>query len=211
MSENTTQTGGIEVETTADAEEAVKNIGVVADGVPAYTEGEGRQTRYFLGDANVAKGEVVGAVAEADEVVPMGNDEDDNSEDDEVESRTRDEALAFVQETVEEHDGCVVTDDMVVSLVTGDEMGYITGSHVKASPAPVETVDEYRQLVVQAMDGEMATDEVPIAPDGLMEKFKSYGDHDEDTIEQLSEQNKARWEDGEYDHLRKDDDEDEDE
>jgi len=106
----------------------------------------------------------------------------------------------------------------VVSLAHPEArlMGYITGSHVGALPADgLSTVDDYRNAVYQALE---RTDEpagvlespdgVPIMTDDMMETFTEAGNqikHDEETRERLSKQVEARWEDGEYDHLRGDD------
>lgn len=223
MSEDNTQTTEATFETTAAAAEAIKTTGVMADGQHAHTRGEGRQTRYYLDDDNVTKGEVVEAVMSASDVAAPGvTDEDEEAEEadeadedeeaDEAESRTHDEAVAFAREVWIDNEATFVTEDddgneKVVSLVTGAAMGYVTGSHIKASPAPITTVDEYRALVVEAIDEVESADEVAIAPGEMMAKFESYGQHDQETRDKLSEMNKARWESGAYDHLRKDDEE----
>lgn len=204
-----TDGSGIDIETKADAESQIKEgDGVMADGTRVHTEGEGRGTRYFVGGDNVPKADAVAAVVEADGVTEVGADDDN---DDEVEARDRDGAVRFARETFAGNDYSFGADegDAVLSLVTGEEMGYITGSHVKASPAPVDTVDGYRALVVEAIDVVDDEDEVPIAPDALMEEFRSYGGLSDETRDELAEINRARWEAGEYDHLRKDDGDDE--
>lgn len=167
MSDNNSgHDGGIETET--EAVDAIKTgDGVVADGVRAHTEGEGRQTRYILGGDNVPKAEVVEAVLEADEVEAAG---------DEPEHGT------------------------IVCRHCGDELGYLTGSHMKSHDEGPQTVAQYRQTVAARND--MEADEVPLAPDALGEVFEDAGDHDEETLDELSELNEARWEAGEYDHLR---------
>lgn len=163
---NTTIDGGIETET--EAVEAIKTGGgVVADGVRAHTEGEGRQTRYILGGDNVPKAEVVGAVLEADEVEAAGDEP--------------------------EH-GTIACEHC------GAELGYLTGSHMQSHDGGPQTVAEYRQTV--AADRGVEPSEVPLAPDELSEVFEAAGDHDEETLDELSELNEARWEAGEYDHLR---------
>lgn len=201
-----------------EAVDAIVNGGVVADGVLAETEGEGRGRRYFLGGENVAKKEVVTHVLNAANVVPADEWEEpeeveEEEADDEEEDRplTREEALDVVRTNFEENDGFTVeTEDgeKMFSLVAGRPIGYITGSHVKATNAPVDTVADYRALVAEALGVE--ADEVPIATDEMNDKFRSAGEHSEETLKMLSEMNKARWESGAYDHLRKADDEDED-
>lgn len=151
-------------------------------------------------------------------------------EDDEPEPMDDDELVENIQELygatgffAEDEDG----EQKVVSLATreGRLMGYITGSHVGSTPTSLESVDDYRHAVFQSLTGDAATeedqladlegpDEVPIATDGMMEKFKESGQSvqdDEELKEKLSEDVKRRWEDGQYDHLRKDDEDDEDE
>lgn len=114
-------------------------------------------------------------------------------------------------------------EEKVVSLAhpDGRPMGYITGSHVGSLPwDDLSSVDDYRHAVFQALEG---TDDplgvlpgpgdVPIAPDELMETCYEAGQKirdDEETREKLSNQVSARWEDGEYDHLRDDGDDDSD-
>jgi hypothetical protein len=106
-------------------------------------------------------------------------------------------------------------DQKVVSLAHPDAelMGYITGSHVKALPADgLTSVDDYRAAVVEAVGGEAGITKpgsVPIATDDMMETFEQAGNKlDKEDREKLSRQVEARWEDGEYDHLRKDDEDD---
>lgn len=160
--------GGIATE--SEATEAIKTgDGVVADGVRAHTEGEGRQTRYYLGGDNVPKAEVVAAVLEADEVEAAGDEP--------------------------EH-GTIVCEHC------GAELGYLTGSHMGSHDDGPQTVAEYRQTVAAGRGVDPS--EVPLAPDELSEVFEAAGQHDEETLEELSELNEARWEAGEYDHLRGD-------
>jgi len=132
-----------------------------------------------------------------------------------------DEAETLVRENHSEH-GFFTEDDgetKVVSLAHPEArpVGYITGSHVGTLPAEsVSTVDDYRNLVYQALSADAgenkhpladldSPDDVPIMTDDMMETFKESGDkikNDEETRERLSNQVAARWEDGEYDHLR---------
>lgn len=142
------------------------------------------------------------------------------------EPMTDDEVLETIRENYDEH-GMFAEDEegdeKVVSLAhpEGRLMGYITGSHVKSLPGEgLESVDDYRAAVYQAItsgssyddssgEGLERPDDVPIAPDAMMEVFEeSGGDVDEETREKLSRQVERRWEDGEYDHLRKDDEND---
>jgi hypothetical protein len=89
----------------------------------------------------------------------------------------------------------------IVCRVCGDELGYLTGSHMQthADNQP-QTVGQYREAVAARNDAD--PEDVPLAPDALAEVFESAGDHDEETLDELSELNEARWEAGEYDHLR---------
>lgn len=134
-----------------------------------------------------------------------------------------DEVLDTIRENFDET-GLFAEDDdgdnKVVSLAHPEArlMGYITGSHVGALPAEaLETVDDYRRAVFEALvAGDHETelelgspDEVPIAPEETMEKFREAGgDVDEDTREKISQQVQQRWEDGDYDHLRNDEEDD---
>jgi hypothetical protein len=130
-----------------------------------------------------------------------------------------DELMETIRSNFEEH-GFFGTDEegeeKVVSLAHPDArlMGYITGSHVGALPSEhLSTVDDYRNAVFQALaDGDdPLTDElvvpkdVPICTDDMMEVFRnSSNDMDEETRERIAQQVRQRWEDGEYDFLRKD-------
>lgn len=111
----------------------------------------------------------------------------------------------------------------VVSLAHPDArlMGYITGSHVQSLPAEgMTTVDDYRNAVYQALGADLSdTDgadpivdfdspaDVPIMTEDMKDILRESGNSlDEETRDKLSRQVKARWEDGEYDHLRGGDD-----
>jgi len=174
MSTNNTTTVSTETET--EAEEAIKGgSGVVADGTRAHTEGEGRQTRYFLGGDNARKGEAVEAVLGADEVVDADAGSDDEPEHGTIEC-----------------EAC------------GRRLGYLTGSHMKShDDGQPQSVAAYRSAVA-ARKG-VDEGDVPLAPDELTDVFRDAGDHDEETLQELSALNKARWDAGEYDHLRKED------
>lgn len=88
----------------------------------------------------------------------------------------------------------------------GAAVGYLTGSHMKShDEGGPQSVDAYRALVAEQEGVEPS--EVPIAPDELGSLFEEAGQHDEETRERLAEMNKERWEAGEYDHLRQEDDE----
>jgi len=102
-------------------------------------------------------------------------------------------------------------DTKVVSLAhpEGRLMGYITGSHVGALPADsIETVDDYRRAVHDALDlpEDTSPDDVPICDSDMMETFQEAGSSiSDERREEIAQQVEARWEDGEYDHLRQDD------
>ena len=132
------------------------------------------------------------------------------------------EAEATILDNFVEHEGFfteVDGEEKVVSLIHPDArpMGYITGSHVKSLPAGVETVDDYRSAVYRALAGEgivgrpdspapwvAEADDVPIATDDMMETFRDAGDSmTDEQRERTSKRVAQRWEDGEYDHLRK--------
>jgi len=147
----------------------------------------------------------------------------DSGGDGDFEPMDDDETFDTIRENHGEHGFFSEDDDdepKVVSLAHPDArlMGYITGSHVGALPADgLSTVDDYRDAVYQALErtGEPegvleSPDDVPIMTDDMMETFTEAGNqikHDEETRERLSNQVEARWEDGEYDHLRDEDDE----
>lgn len=164
---------GSSIESKQDAVEQIVNGGVLADGVLAEAEGEGRQRRYFLDGDNVAKSEVVEAVLEADEVEQPGDEPEHGS---------------------------------IQCRYCGDVLGYLTGSHMEShDDEGPQSVDEYRAFV--AAEEDVEPEEVPIAPDELDSLFEEAGQHDEETRQELSELNQERWEQGEYDHLRGDDEE----
>lgn len=156
-----------------------------------------------------------------------------DDEDDDVPDMTAEEAAETIRQNYDEH-GLFAEDEdgeqKVVSLAHPDArlMGYITGSHVGSLPVEgMDSVDDYREAVFHALGADLADtdddaepivafgspDDVPIATDDMMAKFEASGQRvaeDEDLKEKLSEQVKNRWEDGEYDHLRKEDEEPED-
>lgn len=171
MSDNTnTTTVGIDSKNEFIAQ--VKETGVVAGGDLVHTEGEGRATRYFVGDEQVKKAEVEDLYAEQDEVeVPVEREFDHGD---------------------------------IACRVCGNVVGYLTGSHMKThDEGEPRSVAEYRAHVADK-DG-VEPSEVPLAPEELTEVFHASGDLSDETRRQLSETNKARWEAGEYDHLRKED------
>lgn len=172
------------------------------------TEGEGRGTRYFV-DGEKAQKAAVESVFETyvdEQGAPVEDLTDDEDEDEGLTyAEAEDRAMELIQADMPTQE-----DGEILSLVTGEYMGYITGSHVKASPAPITTVQEYRWLVADATDDEIEPDEVPIAPTQLQHTFEKAGQHDEETLNELSRMNRARWEAGEYDHLRSEDDDESD-
>lgn len=104
----------------------------------------------------------------------------------------------------------------VVSLAHPEAklVGYVTGSHVKSLPNDLETVDEYRQVAASALRSadygglphHVEPGDIPIATDAMMAVFKEAGSSmDEATKDRIAQQVRRRWEDGEYDHLRRDD------
>lgn len=159
-------------------------------------------------------------------VVTVSEDEaaDSDSEPD-YEPLDAEELMETIRSNFAEYGFFAENDDgeqEVVSLAHPDAklVGYVTGSHVKALPTDeLSSVDGYRQAVFQALEGtddpEGALehpDDVPVATADMMEQFREYGNSlDEETRERLSSQVKARWEDGEYDHLRTSEDEGDDE
>jgi hypothetical protein len=155
----------------------VRTTGVVVAGGDAVlrTEGEGRQTRYFVGDEQVRKAEVV-------EEFRARQSDDDPS------------VTVHVPADAEHEHGDVVC------RVCGKALGYLTGSHMKTHDEGPTTIDGYRAMVAEA-DG-VEPSEVPLCTDDLFATFEAAGNIDEETRRQLSEHNKARWEAGEYDHLR---------
>jgi len=181
MSANNTRTVSIDTKEQFIAQ--VRETGVVVDGGDSVlrTEGEGRATRYFVGGDKVQKAEIE---AEYEAVSGDGGEIEVHvpAEDDEPEHGT------------------------IRCEVCGREVGYLTGSHMKThEDGRPTTVAAYREAV--AADKGVDTDEVPLAPDELTEVFERSGEHDEETLDELAEINRRRWEDGEYDHLRADDDE----
>lgn len=150
--------------------------------------------------------------------VESARDEGQSSSGDVVEYEPMDDdaVVETIEENYEEHGFFTENeegDQKVVSLAHPEAklMGYITGSHVKSLPAEnLTSVDDYRAAVVHAIGEESGigdTDNVPIATDDMMETFKEAGNSlDEETREKLSSQVEARWEEGSYDHLRKEDD-----
>lgn len=161
------------IETKTDYEQALKDNGVFAGDRFYFTEGEGRQTRYFSRPADggekeaVSKGEAMDAYDEhGPENVMLPDDPD------EVECR-----------------------------VCGESLGYITHSHLDAHDEGPTTVAEYREFVADA-DG-IDPEDVPLASDDMYDRFASGGhSNDEETREKIAEKVRAKWESGEYDHLR---------
>lgn len=151
----------------------------------------------------------------------------DDEPEPETEPMADEEVAETIRENFAEHGFFAEDEDgdaKVVSLASPDArlMGYITGSHVKALPNGLESVDDYRRAVYQALVGDAATpddelvslelpSDVPIATSDMMETFEEAGRslaEDEDLADRMSGLTKARWEDGEYDHLKNEDPED---
>jgi hypothetical protein len=156
----------------------VKATGVIVAGGSEllHTEGEGRSTRYFVGDEKVTKAEVV----------------------EEFEARMEgDNTTVVCRVPTEGHEH-----GDVQCRYCGKVLGYLTGSHMNThGDNGPRTVDEYRAFVAKK-DG-IEPSEVPLCTDDMMNVFVASGDHDDEMRARLSEGNKARWEAGEYDHLRK--------
>lgn len=132
--------------------------------------------------------------------------------DDGPEPMSEEETHRLIEDNFEEHGFFAEDEDgeaKVVSLAHPDArlMGYITGSHVKALPNGMESVDDYRRTVAATLRGlpdgyDIEPGDVPIAPDALMERFEEWGQQTTESGFDFAHFNKQRWEDGHYDHLR---------
>lgn len=184
---NNADEGGSARMTETQFVDAVRAEGVVVvthadeDDIELTTKGEGRQTRYFVDGEKAKKSAVVSV----------------------YETYVREQGAP-----VEDLAGGEAGADEIQCEYCGALVGYLTGSHMQSHDAGPQTVEEYRQEVASRRG--VSPDEVPLAPDALAEAFEAAGQHDEETLEELSRMNKARWEAGEYDHLRADEDGDED-
>lgn len=154
-----TNTKAVSIDSKSEFIEQVRTTGVLhPEAGLVHTEGEGRQTRYFVGDERVGKGDVESLFeAGSDWEVPVDADFEYGG----IRCRT-----------------------------CGKVVGYLTGSHMGTHEdienAPT-TVAEYREMVAEA-DG-IDPEDVPLSTDEMMDA--------------IAERNRARWEAGEYDHLRK--------
>ena len=178
MSDNTnTQT--VSIDSKNDFIAQVKETGVVVAGGDKvlHTEGEGRATRYFVGGEQVKKADI-----EAEFEAQQSDD---------------DPAVEVHVPTQAEHEHGEIECEYC-----GRSLGYLTGSHMASHDGGPQTVDAYRHMVAERRDIE--PEDVPLAPEELSEAFESWGNSlDEEVRQKLSDINKARWEAGEYDHLRK--------
>ena len=226
MKGDTEADGGEEHSEQITVDEAVGIVqdgdGAVIDGVRFWTEGEGRQTRYFHdgGDGGKEKVKKGGVEAAAEAAINSGAaiaDADEADADGEADPKAavaraadrgdtvnRSLAVSAIEAHHRDGGGFFAEDggeEKVVSMVDFRPMGYITGSHVEASPAPVDGVGGYKIVVAEALD--IDPDEVPTATEGMREKFASGGHElDEEQKAALSEKIQNRWDEGEYDHLR---------
>lgn len=109
---------------------------------------------------------------------------------------TEDKTASWSQdfETVEQHIAfnaqLPTGDGSVRCLVCGEELQYITHSHVASHAAgSPRTVDDYREKVADTLDVE--EEDVPVVSSEL---------HD-----RLADETREAWESGRYDHIRKGD------